>query len=523
MVQKKTKILISGHNALASIVEEATLVAKVLSKTFGPFGKTVLLDRAAGLLTTKDGVTVARELDGLSKHNLGISLLKEACIKVNDTVGDGTTTTAILTAAILEEGSKLITAGHNQQQIVKEIHDLKDILISWLNVVSLSIEDQQTLERIAFVASNGDKELSAVLAEAAMSVGVDGTISIEDGKGLGIDVTYKNGMEIDRGPISYDLLGSGTELTFDNVLVAVIGHQLSSMEDVQSVMEEATQWPDNPLIIIAENIGQEALQTIVLNTQKGILKCVGINAPGYGNHKLEYLKDIAALSGSTYISQLEGFNHKTWDVSWFGSLKKISIKANSSTLIAHDEANDSISDRINQIKGALSHSVSEYDNDRVKERIAKLSGGLCVLSVGGQTEAEMKERRARIEDALHAVQAGLASGICPGACNTYYWCSRKLDESPDSLGKTILQKALKKPITVLASNKGVEPHAVLEQLDAATPDSYCWDPISGDFRNLLSTEPVIADPTAVIKAVLETAVSTATTLLTVGNALVIRK
>lgn len=529
--KSKSVTITKGGDVRRRMLSGAYIFAKAVGVTYGPGGRIVMLDRPHGLLATKDGVTVAREVileDEVA--NLGCLILKEACIKVNDEVGDGTTSTAIVAESILREGHKMVIAGHCPVAINRALKAASKHCSDFLETLAVGVEDQSVLERVAMISSNGDKEVSEKMAEACMAVGKDGTLTIEDGNSVGIVLTYKDGMEIDRGAVSEHLLKGLTEREMDGPLVAVVGADLRTVDDVQDLMEVASQWPDHGLLIIALSVEAEALKTIVLNDQAGVMNVLAINSPGFHEKKKDILKDIAALTGADYVEPGLGYSLSDWDAQWFGSLRKVTVEAKKSVLVAHDEAMDLVEERIAEIKATKRFAKSEYDVDKINERIAKLSGGLCIMSVGGYTEAEMKERRARIEDALGSVRAALRSGVVPGAGSAYLACSHQLGQV-DLSGKDadfvagwgILQRALRRPLEVLARNAGYKPDYIVSQLLAEFdkgPDSYWlgWDALTGGLRNLAEGDLVI-DPQAVARAVIEAAVSTAGILLTVESSL----
>lgn len=520
-----------GTDARSKILRGAQILAKAVAVTYGPYGRTTLLNRAAGLLSTKDGVTVAREID-LSDpvERIGAQILKDACLTVNNDSGDGTTTTAIITAAILEEGHRLVTAGIDPLPLSKGIEAAAIWATELLSEVAIPVTTQNLLERVAMIASNGDKEVSSKMAEAVMAVGKDGTLAIENGNSVGITLNYKEGMEIDRGPASSSFLGGERERIIEGPLVAVIGATLRTAKDVTSMMEVASQWPDHHLIVIAEGIEGEALKTMVLNDHKGVMKCVAIPAPGFHTYKKEYLKDIAALAGTDCINPELGYDLQDWDSTWFGTFRKATLKSGSSLFITYDEASSIIQKRIQEIRGDMRKITSDYELDRGNERIAKLSGGLCIMEVGGFSEAEMKERRARIEDALGSVRGALESGVLPGGGISYLYASQSLMEAiPEGghewqQGWMIFARALEKPLYTLARNTGFKAETFVEKgrdLLLREGSTYGIDLLTGAPRDLLES-PEIIDPLAVALAVIKASASAAKTMLMVEAAVTVK-
>lgn len=529
-LKSKAVDVLKGAETRKRLLEGANTLAKCVGVTYGPGGRIVMLDRAAGLLATKDGVTVAREIDVEDPvANLGCQILKEACIKVNDEVGDGTTSTAIIAAAILGEGQKVVAGGMSPIALSRGIQAAARTCTEVIQSLALAVEDQETLERVAMIASNGDEEVSKKMAEACMAVGKDGTLTIEDGVSFGIELEFKEGMEIERGAASQHFLGSENERVIEGPLVAVIGADLRTTDQVQDLMEVASQFPQHELLVFAQSIEGEALKMMVMNDTADRMKVVGVNAPGFHLKKKDNLKDIAALSGADYIDPDMGANLGAWDAEWFGGLRKATIEAKKSMLIAYEEAEELIAERITQIKGEKRHAKSEYDTDKINERIAKLSGGLCIMKVGGHTETEMKERRARIEDALGSVRAALRNGVVPGAGSIYMACSHQLsmvdisgETNEMQAGWNILRRALAQPIRVLAHNAGHRADFTADRILAhfeETKDYWMgWDAKTGGIRNLAEGEIVI-DPQDVAHSVIEAAVSVAGTLLTVEASL----
>ena len=530
-MSKTAKAIHFGASAQDRILQGAMTLAKTLETTYGPQGRTCILDRLAGMLATKDGVTVAREISLPNRvGNLGAEALKAACVQVNDKVGDGTTTVAVLSGALLEQGRRVVAAGMDPMQVAAGMRAASRVALESVLANAEPVTTQAGLERIALIASNRDEEISVHLAEACMAVGRDGTIVIEDGNGTQSTLTFKEGMEINQGALSPRFLGSSDERIMEGPLVAVVNTILSRADDVREMMEVASQWPQNPLLLFALDVTGEALNTMTLNDSKGVVKCVAIRAPG-GAQRSEYLKDIAALSGADFVETLTGYDIKAWDASWFGSLRQASVRGKSSVLAAYAESSETLENRLAEIRAAEQSCTSDYDRDRLRERKAKLTGGLAVIEVGGVTEAAMKERRARVEDALSAVQAALESGVVPGGGAAYLAASEAVLGATDEgtsddfkAGWESLGKALRRPMEVLARNAGRTGATVIEQvLEAQRTESvrFGWDAMSDQVRDM-TLDPPIIDPTKVAVTVIETACSVASTLLTSGASITLR-
>lgn len=525
-MSQNAKAIHFGIPAQKRIVDGALLLSKTVATTYGPQGRTCILDRLPGLLATKDGVSVAREIqleDPL--QNLGSETLKAACIRVNEVVGDGTTTVAILAGAILQQGQKLIAGGMDPMQVTAGMRAAARFAQERVQDYSTAVSSQEGLNRVAFIASNRDEEIASLLAEACMAVGKDGAIIVEDGKRLQSILTFKEGMEINQGALSPQFLPQTGERVIEGPLVAVVNMTLTKLDQVKELMEVASQWPDNELILLALDVSGEALTTMVLNNSKGIVKCVALRAPG-GAQREEYLKDIAALSGATFVDPVAGFDIQAWNPEWFGSFRQATIRGKSSVFTAYEESSETVEQRLAEIRGAETHCSSDYDRDRLRERRAKLTGGLAVLEVGGVTEAAMKERRARVEDALSAVQAALRTGIVAGGGAAYLTASLAIQEIEPEIqdaefqaGWAAFARALQEPILKLAQNAGKTGATLIDRIVAArleqTEPNIGWDAVQDQVRDLTQDPPVI-DPTSVALSVIETATSVSTTLLTTG-------
>jgi len=513
-----------GIDARKPILEGALTLARAVSITYGPHGRTALLDRFAGLLPTKDGVTVAREVQLEGPQALGADILKNACITLNDKCGDGTTTAAIVTATILRAGQKLVVAGAEPRDIIKELEAARDSAIEAIRELSVSAENQQDLEHVARISSNGDEEIARCLAEGAMAVGRDGTISIEDGYGIDTVLEFKDGFECEARLASPYFQDPSGGIKVEGALVAVINKPLEQVEDIVPIMEEASQWPDNPLLIFAHSFSGLVLSIIGMNLKASKVTAYPVLAPGVHVQKPEYLKDIAALAGATFIDSAAGQSVRSWEPGWFGAFRRATIGMKKSLFEGYDERDKQVArnNRLRELDAQERITTSEYDLDRIKERKAKLSDGFVILRVGGITESAMKERRARVEDAFGAVKAALREGLVPGGGVVYLRAAERLSEAAQGTGGAILREALRAPFFLLASNRGENPHDVMHRIGEQKTQWTGWDAMGRTVRDL-SQAPKIVDPTAVAVAVLRTAVSVASTLLTVECSITERK
>jgi chaperonin GroEL len=522
------RLVLYGADNRQRLLAGAEMFSKAVCVTYGPQGRNAVLDRAVGLLVTKDGVTVAREIH-LSDPvaNMACQALKEACIKVNDEAGDGTTTAACVSAAILRETVKLVEGGFNPIHMARGVQMAANEAIACIyESLARPIENQEQLEKVALIASNGDQETAAHMAEAVMAVGKNGTVSIEDGNSVETTLVFKEGMEIDRGVASVTLLNGEFERTLDGPLVACIAASLTTVEDVLDLCEEATTFGGRPLVVFCEGISGEALKTLVMNDQNKDIdfEFVAILAPGNFDRKKEYLGDIAALAGADLIDPAQGMSWKKWNREWFGGLRTVRTQAKKSTLIAYDEAAEVIAERIAYIQAQYQLTTSQFDTDRLNERLAVLEGGLCIMQIGAHTEIELKEKRARVEDALGAVQSALEDGIVPGGGTAYIAAHQMIkgacpeDVDPAiAAGWRVMERALLAPLATLAANAGLNGEYRVEKLlDERADDPAAWlgwDAVKNEVRDF-GEDNTIIDPTRVAVTVIESAASSASTLMT---------
>lgn len=516
-----SKTVCYGTTARTKLLRGAEALSKTVAVTYGPGGRTVLIQRFAGHFSTKDGMTVSQEVS-LSDpvENLGCQLLKQACLQVNKECGDGTTSTAILAGALLREGHKRVVAGEHPRDVVNRIEADAAQACSFARVCSRSVNTQADLNRVALIACNGDAEIAEHLSEACMAVGKDGSILIVDGVKTETVLELKEGMEFDRGAVHPNFIALNArdadgaeagEVVLEGALVAVSSVFLRSIEDVRSMLEESTQWPDNPLLILAPSVEGIALTTLIINynPKKRVKNLCPVTAPGMPHQKFDNLKDIAALTGATLVDPAAGMNHQKWQPEWFGTVRRATITKDKTLLEAYPEHHEFVEARLVELRREYDRLPSGFEKDQLRARMGKLSGGVAFLRVGGITEAARKERRARIEDALGAVQAALRGGVVPGAGATYSWIA-------DRLPTGCLQTALRSPLQVLLRNAGETSLPPTQQ-----PDWFGWDFVQRVPRDL-SQDPMIADPTEVVVAVIRAAVSVATTLLLVETSITLR-
>lgn len=491
------------------------MLARATGVTLGPGGRTVLLDRMAGILATKDGVTVAREVDLPDRvAALGCSILKDACVKTSRDAGDGTTTTAVIAAALLRGGQRLISAGIDPWALARSLREAGGLAERLVRELAVPVEDQDLLERVALLASNGDESIACLLAEGAMAAGAEGTILIEDAYGVDDDLLVKEGMEVQKG--AHPAFLPGGERTLEGALVAVVTDRLTSFEDVRAILEEGSQFGKHPILVLAEAVEAEALATMHLNNERGLVECAAVGVAAYRSDLI--LEDLAALAGATLVGRKAplGFDHRAFQPEWFGSFRKVVLQSKKTTCTAQEDKRPALDQHIAMLQREAEVLTSDFDKDRHRERIAQLVGGLVLLRIGGVTEAARKERRARVEDALGAVRAALKGGVVPGGGVAYLLLSELLSKGQPDIGGRLLAEALRAPLARIAQNAGEDGRATLDRVERARGDGanwIGWDAVTGEVRDLMDDPPVI-DPAPVVEQAVRSAVSAVSTLLT---------
>ena len=505
-----SKEIFFGNDFRTSILKGAEVFANTVTKTMGPFSGTVMMSRMGGLLQTKDGVTVAREINLKNPvANMGCQVLKEACIKVNDEAGDGTTTTACLTHALLKEGHKLIVAGHDPVTLQREMQVASEKVITALWNNAFPVEKEEELHSVAMISCNGDIEVADVLTEACLAVGKDGTVVIEEGNSMGIEMDFKEGFELDCGAISSYFMDNKLEKKLVSPLVAVVPKVITSMKDVFSMLEESSQFPQNELLLICYGLEGEALKFMTTNHVKGVCTSMPINIAGVSLRRAEYMKDIAALCGCEVLEE-DQYDITKFNTEWFGSCVEVFVQNKKTVFTAFEEAEESIDKRCRELETDLASAISDYDRDNIQQRISKLKGGFCLVSVGGATEAAMKEKRARIEDALGAVQSALRTGIVAGGGASYLWASQVLS---DEGGEGLLKRALRKPMETIVGNGNQNGDYAVEML--LREGENCWSGWNVRKKEVMDLyHNKVIDPLLVAEKVVESSISVAGTMLT---------
>src|SRR5437763_330302 len=499
----------SGIDALANAVKV----------TLGPRGRNVALDKKWGAPTlTHDGVTVAKEIE-LKNHfqNMGAQMLKQAATKTNDVAGDGTTTATVLAQAIVTEGLRNLAAGANPMLMKRGIDAATRAVVEELKNQSTPLQGHNDIEHIATISAN-DPEIGRLLAEAMDKVGRDGVITVEEGKGLKLEVEYTEGMQFDRGYISpYFITDAGRmETAVDEPFVLITDKKISAITDIVPVLEKLVQTGKKELVIISEDVDGEALATLVVNKLRGILNVLAVKAPGFGDRRKEMLRDIAVLTGGRVISEEIGKKLDAATLEDLGQARRVVATKDDTTIVEGRGEATEIQARISQIKVQIDETTSDYDREKLQERLAKLSGGVAVIKVGAATEVELKEKKARVEDALHATRAAVEEGIIPGGGVTLLRAapairSLKL-EGDQKLGGDILRRALEEPVRQLVRNAGLEGSVVVEHLSHESRPNWGFDVMSEQYVDLVQAG--IIDPAKVTRTALENAASVAGMILT---------
>ncbi len=520
------KDIIYAQDASDALRRGVTKLAKTVRVTLGPKGRNVALEKSWGSPTiTKDGVTVAKEIE-LSDpfENMGAQMVKEVASQTSDVAGDGTTTATVLAEAILKEGMKNVAAGANPMALKRGILKAVDKVVVELEKLSEEIKDRKEIEQVATISSNNDKEIGKIIADAMEKAGKDGVITAEEGKGLKTELEVVEGMQFDRGYISPYFITDQEEMLceLNDAFILLHDGKISAMKDLLPLLEKISQM-GKPLLIISESVEGEALATLVVNKLRGVLNAAAVKAPGYGDRRKEMLKDIAVLTGGQFISEEVGMKLENVKIDDLGGAKKIKIDKDTTTIIDGRGESEDINGRIQQIKAAMETTTSDYDKEKLQERLAKLSGGVAVIKVGAATEIEMKEKKARVEDALHATRAAVEEGIIPGGgvglirtIPAILKFSETLD-GDERLGSRIIAKVLPEPLRWIANNAGEEGAVIVENVKVAKEKNIGFNAETLQMEDLI--EAGVLDPTKVTRIALQNASSVAS-LLTTTEALV---
>jgi len=507
-----------ARNALKRGVDQLADAVKV---TLGPKGRNVVIDKKFGAPTiTKDGVTVAKEIELENPlENMGAQMVREVASKTSDVAGDGTTTATVLAQAIVREGLKNVAAGANPMDLKRGIDLGVTSVIEGLKELSRSVDktSKKEIAQVGSISANNDPIIGELIADAMMKVGTDGVITVEEAKGTDTNIEVVEGMQFDRGYLSpYFVTDAETmEAVLENPMILIHDKKIASMKDLLPVLEKVAQ-TGSPILVIAEDLEGEALATLVVNKLRGTLRVAAVKAPGFGDRRKAMLEDIAILTGGTVISEEQGYKLENATISYLGKAKKVVIDKDNTTIVEGNGKKDDIKKRINEIKAQIEKTTSDYDKEKLQERLAKLSGGVAVLKIGAATEVEMKEKKARVEDALHATRAAVEEGIVPGGGVAYLRAASKLSSiktanEDQTTGVEIVRRALEEPIRQIIANTGLEASVVVNKVKEGK-DDFGFNAFNEQYENLVKSG--VIDPTKVARTALENAASVASLLLT---------
>jgi chaperonin GroEL len=516
-------------DARAALKRGVDQLAQAVKVTLGPKGRNVVIDRKFGAPTvTKDGVTVAKEVE-LSDaiENMGAQMVKEVATKTSDLAGDGTTTATVLAQAIFREGLKNVTAGANPMAIKRGIDKAVEQVIAELKAISTPTKGKKEIAQVGTISANNDEEIGNLIADAMEKVGKDGVITVEEARGLETTLDTVEGMQFDRGYLSPYFVTDPErmEAALEDALILIHDKKISSMKDLLPILEKVAQM-GRPLLIIAEDIEGEALATLVVNKLRGTLRVCAVKAPGFGDRRKAMLQDISVLTGGNVISEEVGFKLENATANDLGKAKRIVIDKDNTTIVDGAGESKQIKGRIEEIRVAIDKSTSDYDREKLQERLAKLAGGVAVINVGAATETEMKEKKARVEDALHATRAAVEEGIVPGGGVALLRIQKKirdfkLEDADEQIGVSIVVRALEEPIRQIAENSGAEGSIVVDKVRTADSDTYGFNARTEQYEDLV--EAGVIDPTKVTRTALQNAASIASLLLTTECVVVEKK
>ena len=507
-------------DARSRLLKGINLLADTVRITLGPKGRNVVLDKSFGSpRITKDGVTVAKEIDLKDKfENMGAQMIKEVASKTSDSAGDGTTTATILAQAIVEEGLKAVAAGMNPMDLKRGIDTATKAIIEELKKKSKKISTNEEVKQVGTISANGDIEVGEHLAQAMEKVGNEGVITVEEGKGLDTELNVVEGMQFDRGYLSPYFVTNAEKMTceLEDVYILLHEQKLSNLQPMLPLLESVAQ-SGKPLLIIAEEIEGEALATLIVNKLRGGLKIAAVKAPGFGDRRSAMLEDIALLTNGQVISEELGIKLENVKLDSLGTAKKINIDKENTTIVGGSGKKSEIDARCNQIRNEIEQSDSDYDKEKLQERLAKLSGGVAVLHVGGSSELEVKEKKDRVEDAMNATRAAVEEGVVPGGGVALLYSKKILDgiklENPDQqVGINIVKKAIERPIRQIAKNAGVDGSIIVGKLLEQDNENYGYNAQTGKFTDLVKDG--IIDPTKVVLSAIQDSASVAGLLIT---------
>ncbi|MGZ3479068.1 MAG: chaperonin GroEL [Myxococcaceae bacterium] len=506
------------QGARDAILRGVRVLSDAVAVTLGPKGRNVVIEKSFGSPTvTKDGVTVAKEIDLENRfENMGAQMVKEVASKTSDTAGDGTTTATVLARSLYEEGLKLVAAGHSPMELKRGIDKAVETVVAELKKLSKPTKDKKEIAQVGTISANGDETIGNIIAEAMEKVGKEGVITVEEGKALETTLDVVEGMQFDRGYVSPYFVTNRErmETELDDPFILISEKKVSSMQDLIPLLEQVAR-AGKPLLIIAEDVEGEALATLVVNKLRGVLNVAAVKAPGFGDRRKEMLKDIATLTGGSVVSEELGIKFENLSLTDLGRAKRVKIDKDNTTIIDGAGKKADIEGRIKLIRAQVGETTSDYDKEKLQERLAKLVGGVAVVKVGAATETEMKERKARVEDALHATRAAVEEGIVAGGGVAYIRCLPALEklkvEGEQVFGVEIVKRALIEPLWKIASNAGLEGAVVVDKVRAGQ-GAFGLNARTETYEDL--EKAGVIDPTKVERTALQNAASVASLLLT---------
>src|SRR6059036_1273384 len=504
-------------------------LAEAVKVTLGPKGRNVVIDKKFGNPTvTKDGVTVAKEIELEDPiENMGAQMVKEVATKTSDLAGDGTTTATVLAQAIFREGLKSVTAGSNPMSLKRGIDRAVEVVVEELKKISVPTAGRKEIAQVGAISANNDKEIGDLIAQAMEKVGKDGVITVEEAKGLETTLETVEGMQFDRGYLSPYFITDPEkmEAVLEDAYILIHDKKISSMKDLLPVLEKVAQ-AGRPLLIVAEDAEGEALATLVVNKLRGTLKVCAVKAPGFGDRRKDLLTDVATVTGGKVIAEELGFKLENTGLDDLGHMKRIVVDKDNTTLIGGKGKQADIQGRIGQIRAAIEKSTSDYDKEKLQERLAKLAGGVAAINVGAATETEMKEKKSRVEDALHATRAAVEEGIVPGGGVALLWCQKSLEkvkgtDDDQKIGVDIVRRSLEEPMRMIVQNAGAEASIVVGKVKESKDKNFGYNAQSDEFEDLVAAG--VIDPTKVTRTALQNAASIASLLLTTECVVVEKK
>jgi chaperonin GroEL len=512
------KQLIFDEAARHSLLKGVNKLARAVTATLGPKGRNVVLDKKFGSPTvTKDGVTVAKEIELEDPYeNMGAQMVREVASKTSDAAGDGTTTATVLAEAIFREGLKNVTAGASPISLQRGIQKAVDAAVEQLQKIAKRVKDKEEIKQVATVSANWDSTIGEIIADAMDKVGKDGTITVEEAKSIETTLDVVEGMQFDKGYLSpyFVTNAESMETRMDDPYILIFEKKISSLKDMLPMLEKVAK-SGKPLLIIAEEVEGEALATLVVNKLRGTLQVCAVKAPGFGDRRKAMLEDIAILTGGRFISEDIGIKLESVGLEDLGRAKSVTVDKENTTIVEGNGKSSDIQGRVNQIRRAIEETTSDYDREKLQERLAKLAGGVAVINVGAATETEMKEKKARVEDALHATRAAVEEGIVPGGGVALLRCLPAIEavklEGDEQIGVDIVKRAIESPLRSLASNAGVEGSIIVQEVKRRKGNDG-YNVATGAYEDLVKAG--VVDPKKVTRTALQNAASIAGLLLT---------